>query len=476
MTMTFSHHPQHHGEAQHNVKMNWRRVAFESYRAAQRRATLLVGIVFVLSIIVLIKLDPLMRSGAIASLPSSSNSTRYSTSKGLYASAFDTVGDFVAHTRVSRERLLDSTLQAGSWIGNTWIPPRGWQDFSAPDLRTIYKQRSVLWLGDSTARRTAATMHAVLNYDTNNVWKDQQDVALRNVDNPTVNAVDHPLVIDLHRNTHVGECVRVPVELRRHAQIEWCRPTLYNDIDTRENEYAVLPNLLEIAKYYNYTMQERVKVSDKARQKLASQETQQYHYMFGWQTCLANVEKFVRAELATDPLFRVTSLVDTLVIAVGIWDIVEKSRTTCADQYQQLHPDSQASVAERLETLLAALQDLQSPRLEIVWRTTGFANVYDTRKEIESTNQRVRDIITSMQYPPAQSTNSQTASDNEKANTSLPFVYGNLTIVDWSTAVEPRSFAERISGDTELHYGLEPRMVMMQMMTNHWLERRRAGF
>lgn len=51
----------------------------------------------------------------------------------------------------------------GTWIGNTWIPPPPWRYFSAEDMRTLLGGRRILWIGDSTSRRAAMNMFAVLN-------------------------------------------------------------------------------------------------------------------------------------------------------------------------------------------------------------------------------------------------------------------------------------------------------------------------
>jgi hypothetical protein len=43
-----------------------------------------------------------------------------------------------------------------------------------------------------------------------------------------------------------------------------------------------------------------------------------------------------------------------------------------------------------------------------------------------------------------------------------------FTYLNWGGAVEPRSFGEqRNVGDHVAHYGLETRLVQMQMMTNY---------
>jgi hypothetical protein len=55
-----------------------------------------------------------------------------------------------------------ATPTMGTWIGNTWIPPPGWRMFTVAELQDMYKNKSILWIGDSTARRSSLTMYAVL--------------------------------------------------------------------------------------------------------------------------------------------------------------------------------------------------------------------------------------------------------------------------------------------------------------------------
>ena len=54
--------------------------------------------------------------------------------------------------------------QHGSWMGNTWIPPKGWSTFSALDIMLeLCKDECLLWLGKSTARWGSLTMYAIIN-------------------------------------------------------------------------------------------------------------------------------------------------------------------------------------------------------------------------------------------------------------------------------------------------------------------------
>jgi hypothetical protein len=54
--------------------------------------------------------------------------------------------------------------QWGVWIGNNWIPPDGWKLYAPKEMRVFYQDKSIFWIGDSTARRAAATMHGILKY------------------------------------------------------------------------------------------------------------------------------------------------------------------------------------------------------------------------------------------------------------------------------------------------------------------------
>jgi hypothetical protein len=47
---------------------------------------------------------------------------------------------------------------------------------------------------------------------------------------------------------------------------------------------------------------------------------------------------------------------------------------------------------------------------------------------------------------------------------------GKVSIVDWGNAVIPRSFAERIPGDLDTHYGLETRTLLAQMVTQQLMK------
>lgn len=51
----------------------------------------------------------------------------------------------------------------GTWMGNSWIAPPPWRQFSVQDMQDLYHDRKVIWIGDSTARRAGMTLFSVLN-------------------------------------------------------------------------------------------------------------------------------------------------------------------------------------------------------------------------------------------------------------------------------------------------------------------------
>ena len=68
----------------------------------------------------------------------------------------------ISTRRPQRVYELPYEEQKGSWTGDHWIPPNGWRFFSPQELLTVYKDKSIMWVGDSLARRAAVTMYGIL--------------------------------------------------------------------------------------------------------------------------------------------------------------------------------------------------------------------------------------------------------------------------------------------------------------------------
>jgi hypothetical protein len=134
-----------------------------------------------------------------------------------------------------------------------------------------------------------------------------------------------------------------------------------------------------------------------------------------------------------------------LIVSLGVWETVRKNDCTDKNNTSTSFPNS------TYESLTKALDDLcrlQGPSLAVVWRTSGFqdndiaGNVY-----LEDINERSMGHIDSF-------------NEANRGNS-------NITYVDWGTEVLPRSNGvERIKGDIRPHYGLEARLLFLQLLMN----------
>jgi hypothetical protein len=277
--------------------------------------------------------------------------------------------------------------QKGSWIGNHWVPPNGWRYFSAEELRTVYKDKSIMWVGDSLARRAGATMYAILN--------DASDV------NVPVAPIDASSAINVNKHGMSDPCRKWTASCERGKQFDckhqprWCR-TMPGGV----GDYAYLKK-----------------------------------YLF------SDVIAFFSDELSGK--YNITEDFDTIIIAMGNHD---KGR-------------SRNSTLSKMTKAINILGKVQSIGKTIIWRTTGFQNNKANSEYFMEINKKAVAQIDSI----------ATRLQHEKNTVS------NLTCINWSGAVYPRSFGEnRIKGDHPEHYGLQGRLVLIQMITNHLASRQQG--
>jgi hypothetical protein len=175
--------------------------------------------------------------------------------------------------------------------------------------------------------------------------------------------------------------------------------------------------------------------------------------------CFSHVTRFLQDEIAGKS--NLTANVDLIVLALGAWDVGGSSNENECGKYT-----TKKSALERLQDLLqVAAQFTQTavnktgkkPRpTRIVWRTAGFGS---DSKKIQTTV-ACNDLI--------MNTIDHNEQQDKAAAWPPPPPNNLLTYINWGGAVQARSFGkERIAGDTWLHYGPEPRVVLVQMLTNH---------
>ena len=117
--------------------------------------------------------------------------------------------------------------------------------------------------------------------------------------------------------------------------------------------------------------------------------------------------------------------------------------------------DGTIGLAERITGLLRTCQEFtQTTGVRIVWRTSGYGQanndelVKKQEERVALMNNAAMDMIDSLDAGES-----------------------GLTYINWGGAIRDRSFGpDRIAGDLMYHYGAQPRLVLMQMLTNHLVD------
>ncbi|GAX09852.1 hypothetical protein FisN_11Lh170 [Fistulifera solaris] len=261
--------------------------------------------------------------------------------------------------------------RTGTWIGNTWIPPAGWQYHTPSELRQLYRGKNILWLGDSTGRRTAMNMYALLQWNNSNFLTTE---------------LSSPKLIDITKRGSF-DCDQWP---DAHA-----RPTICRSLDGG-GTITFVPLV-----------------------------------------CHKHVENFFQS---ADTL-NITQDMDLIVVALGIWEVMRPW-------------DCKAPNRTLDNITIAAIHNVhefeRSTKKRVIWRTSGYPDHGSTLTDaVTKLNEMVMDVI-----------DQTTGVDNSQ-----------FSYLDWGGAVEPRSKpGERIVGDLKAHYGLEPRLVLIEMITNQLQE------
>lgn len=92
-----------------------------------------------------------------------------------------------------------------AWLGDNWVPPKGCHIYSIPELKAIYSQFSILWIGDSTVRRVYGSLRAILQSPNGTTSISMDDV-------------DAPQVVDVNKDTIQEVC-------DKWNHLDWIDPT-----------------------------------------------------------------------------------------------------------------------------------------------------------------------------------------------------------------------------------------------------------
>lgn len=275
-----------------------------------------------------------------------------------------------------------SRNMTGTWIGNTWIPPTGWRYHHPSELRHIYSGKRILWAGDSTGRRAAMNLYALLE------WKNSSFLPAE---------LSSPALIDATK--------KGPHECNKWLEADF-RP--------------------HICRTVNFT----------------TKEAMQGEHIYSKAVCHSDIERFLQMEM--EGRANITKDVDVIIVSIGIWDVIKPY--ACREGLKN------RTLAQMTSDVIELTNEFQiTSGISVIWRTSGYSEQQkDIIGKTSALNEAVMDKI-----------------DQARANNTLHGLPNRFNYVNWGGAVLSRSRpGERIQGDMKPHYGLEPRHVLIEMITN----------
>ena len=336
-----------------------------------------------------------------------------------------------------------TTTTRGSWIGTHWIPPAGLKLYSVSQLQTIFRGHSILWLGDSTGRRTAMQLVSLLSSHHSN-----------NPQNHNMDVWQVEQWIDVNGQARKPTCQRPWAQTAQYKDsTAYPKDTICRRISTIHTDVTFL-RINCLSQLYDLLHAE-------------------LHYSSSPTTTITT--NTTTTKTTKDPRVGrglIWPQYDLVVIALGVWH--EELAHVCADHASQeprLKSDppyaekfrNDVSISEwmhRCQDLIQALllQQQSHRPVHVIWRTSGYS-AHSLKPhpahhvQIQAYNTALRTMIPS---PWWWSTNHSTNSTSS-----------TIAMVDWSAMIQGRSFGTtRLGGDMFVHYGWEPRFVLIQLLAN----------
>jgi hypothetical protein len=363
----------------------------------------------------------------------------------------------------------------------------------------VYRDRTVLWIGDSTARRTGMVHFSILNQPLLPNITTTTTPAVNNNDTTTTSMASSwspPLAsspvhisakhmerdIDLHKFSYGDDCPK-------WKNYTYSTTNSSSDSDNSNNNSAIVaattkkyPNIFvcqpvphgEVASMAVHCVAE---LRDVLRVTLDEQQRQKQQ----WLQQQLGVEGPVLAQPIPIPSY------DIIVIAIGIWQDVRPwdCRLPPNETITTLIQDSMRLLTQiitldrryrrRRRDTTASNNDNNHDNnsndgMRVIWRTGGWKHGMEQEKHL-ATLEMNKAIMVFMdaahrEYDQGKHDDDVDDDDDDDDDSFSGRSARFMSYVNWGDAVAPRSFDERIHGDIKVHYGLEPRQMLVQMVTN----------
>lgn len=221
-----------------------------------------------------------------------------------------------------------------SWLGDNWIPPHGCRIYSIAELSAIFSHFSILWIGDSTIRRTYMTLRAIL---------DQNETT----SNLPMEGVDSPHVLDRNKDDPMQE------PCHKWKTVEWIHATsLCHSFAPKFQNFDYIR--AKCFRDIHYVIQNLTEIQ---------QHQQQQPY-------------------------------NLVVVSGGTWEMSPLKRHECSTGGRK-EPFHKENMWNHLNEVLEDLRELQSPQVHVVWRNLPI-NQHELEKVVwTDTNELVQNNLMS---------------------------------------------------------------------------------
>ena len=174
-----------------------------------------------------------------------------------------------------------------------------------------------------------------------------------------------------------------------------------------------------------------------------SNDTSNMSFVINSESCAFGNQEYLQNVMNISHNPRTTGSIldfDIIVIAMGAWEVGKE---------WECQRDGKIGLPDRIIGVLRTCHEFtQKFGVPIVWRTSGYGPDRGQGETFDGMNNVAMDMIDSLGGE------------------------SGLTYINWGGAVRERSFGpDRILGDHQYHYGVHPRLVLMQMLTNHLVDR-----
>jgi hypothetical protein len=354
--------------------------------------------------------------------------------------------------------VLHASQQHGHWVGSSWIPPSpSWRLYDPVEILRAYSGKSILFVGDSTSRRSAQTLFSLMEEAENGLKSSPLTLSRYQQDStttPTTGVTQHVSYKTLDD--------KYRLEYNKYETTEVC-PFMeelgifqHNGTIMSITEHSVI-NKTHLAQQFPYAYgfchrtpafpsQPAKEIQRKRSDN--SLEHNQATPVFGsvLRHCPCEVERWIRNIF--DQEYNILSRFDVIVIGTGVWEAVMPE--ICKNLSNAFYPDDpvlanrdhiqivEATVlvvaeyvkrqwARQKQRTGSGLSDSSTryPKIPmIVWRTAG----YDGRgwhELIDNINRRVIDLYETLA---------------KESNTGDFLMTDYFRLIDWGGAVRPRSF------------------------------------